>query len=76
MSLVGDDETSGDLLGFVLNDVTRFRAVVMNKYRQYLDQHYIDLLLKKLDLLEHELKVKSYYMSNVQEYSETKGKSR
>lgn len=76
MSLVDDENAGGELLGFVLNDVTRFRAVVMNKYRKYLDQHYIDLLLKKLDLLEHELKVKSYYMSNVQEYSETKGKSR
>ena len=75
MSLVEDDETGGDLISFVLNDVTRFRMIVKNKYRKYLDDHYTEMLLKKIDLLEHELKVKAYYLNEqVQEYTETKGK--
>lgn len=78
MSLIDDNnDESGSFIGFVLNDVTKFRAIIKGKYAQYLDEHYVELLLKKLDLLEHELKVKAYYINEKENiYTETKGKSR
>ena len=78
MTLLDDNnDESGDFIGFVLNDVTRFRGIIKEKYAKYLDEHYIELLLKKLDLLEHELKVKAYYINEKENmYTETRGKSR
>lgn len=78
MSLLDDNNgETGSFIGFVLNDVTKFRAIIKGKYAKYLDEHYVELLLKKLDLLEHELKVKAYYINEREQiYTETKGKSR
>ena len=78
MSLVNDNsDESGSLLGFVLNDVEKFKAVVRGKYAEYLDEHYIELLMKKIDLLERELKVKQfYYNEQINVYEEKKGRSR
>ncbi len=78
MSLLDDDNgESGDFIGFVLNDVMRFRGIIKAKYAKYLDEHYTELLLKKLDLLEHELKMKAYYINEKENmYTETRGKSR
>ena len=45
-------------LRHALNDLDRYRRTIINKYRNYLDKHYVDLLLKKLDVLERELKSK------------------
>lgn len=78
MSLVNDNsDESGSLLGFVLNDVEKFKAIVKGKYAEYLDEHYIELLMKKIDLLERELKVKQfYYNEQINVYEEKKGRSR
>ena len=69
-----------------LNDLTRYREIVEYKYRKYLDDKYINLLLKKIDLLEHEIKskmvykeqLKSYqtYQPVMEEHIEEKGKAR
>lgn len=50
-----EDPTS---LRHALNDLDRYRRTIINKYRNYLDKKYIELLLKKLDVLERELKSK------------------
>lgn len=78
MSLVNDNsDESSSLLGFVLNDVEKFKAIVKGKYAEYLDEHYIELLMKKIDLLERELKVKQfYYNEQINVYEEKKGRSR
>lgn len=77
-TLISDDnDETGSFIGFVLNDVEKFRAIIKGKYAKFLDEHYIELLLKKLDLLEHELKIKAYYINEKQDvYTETRGKSR
>lgn len=55
-----DDEESGDLSGLrsALNDLSRYKDTVNYRYQAYLDEKYVALLLKKIELLEHELKMK------------------
>lgn len=54
-----DDETSDDgRINAVLSDLNRYREIVLNNYRQYLNDKYIELLMKKIELLEYELKKK------------------
>jgi hypothetical protein len=55
-----DDEEGGDLSGLrsALNDLSRYKDTVNARYQAYLDEKYVALLLKKIELLEHELKMK------------------
>ena len=76
ISLMDNDEDNGTGLKEALNDLERYKSIVEYKYRKYLDQKYINLLLKKIDILEHELKMKIIYMQeDVYEMGE-RGKSR
>ncbi|MEG0021678.1 MAG: hypothetical protein RRY22_04850 [Bacilli bacterium] len=52
-----ETEDDGDRNSFrqVLNDLSRYKDVIMYKYKKYLDQKYLKLLLKKIELLEQEL---------------------
>lgn len=68
-------------LKLALNDVAHFKSIIEYKYSKYLDQKYISLLLKKLNLLEHELKLKVIYkqipeLEKETEEKEIRGKSR
>ncbi|MDD2378115.1 MAG: hypothetical protein PHD10_04840 [Bacilli bacterium] len=55
-----DNEEDSDITGLrsALNDLTRYKDIVNYRYQKYLDEKYINLLLKKMALLEHELKLK------------------
>ena len=63
VSLVDDsnDDDSDDSLREALNDLTRYKDMVEYKYRKYLDDKYINLLLKKISLLEREIRAKIVY---------------
>lgn len=88
ISLIDSNEGTDDDSTFrtALNDLTRYREIVEYKYRKYLDDKYINLLLKKIALLEHEIKSKMVYKEQVRSYQnyqpvieqkeEEKGKSR
>ena len=76
ISLMDNDEDDGTGLKEALNDLERYKSIVEYKYRKYLDQKYINLLLKKIDILEHELKMKIIYMQEDVYEMEEKGKSR
>jgi len=56
-----DSNASSDDLRQALNGLVRYKGIVENKYRRYLDDRYIDMLLKKIELLEQELKMKIIY---------------
>ena len=74
-----DDETSDPTnLKLALNDLAHYKSIVEYKYRKYLDEKYINLLLKKIDILEHEIKTKMVYkqMDDYNEYEEVKDKAR
>ena len=56
-----ESNASSDDLRQALDGLVRYKAIVENKYRRYLDERYINMLLKKIDLLEQELKKKIIY---------------
>ncbi len=60
IEFIEGDNDDGSTLNEVLNDVTRYKDIINYKYRKYLGDAYVDLLLKKLELLEYELKIKLY----------------
>lgn len=80
ISLTEDDSNEDPAtIAQALNDLSRYKDIIEYKYRKYLDDKYIDILLKKVNLLEHELKTKLIYKQmNTYSYveEETKGKSR
>lgn len=44
-----------------LDNIERYRSIVEYKYRKYLDDKFINLLLKKINLLEKQIKNKMIY---------------
>lgn len=61
-----NDSDTGDALREALNDLSRYKNIIQYKYRKYLDEKYLKILLKKIALLEYELNSK---IMNIQEYS-------
>ena len=51
-----------------LNEVSKLRMELINKYRKHLEKEEADLMNKKLDILEQELKLRLYYLE--QNYQE------
>lgn len=64
MIIESDDESADDsALRQALDDLTRYKDIIEYKYRKYLDDKYINILLKKISLIEGELKSKIIYKS-------------
>ena len=59
-----------------LNDLTRYKNMVSNIYRKYLEEKYITLLLNKIALLEQEIKMKLVVLPEKEEEYDMGGKSR
>lgn len=72
-----DDEDSG-AIDIALNDLTRYRKTIENNYRIFLDKLYYDLLMKKIKVIENELKMKQMYLKATYQdtYEQSKGKGR
>ena len=60
-----NDSDSGESIREALNDLTRYKDIITYKYRKYLDEKYLKLLMKKITILEYELNSK---LINYQEY--------
>ena len=58
ITVLEEDDTDGGHLMFALNDLERYRRMVINNYKKYLEEKYIKLLMNKMDLIEQELKSK------------------
>lgn len=69
-----DDET-GASYHEGLDELSKIRLELNNKYRKYLEKEEADILEKKLDLLEMELKNRLFYFENNYEHTH-EGKSR
>lgn len=69
-----DDTTSGDVLA-AYTELDRLRNIMLYKYHEYLRKEFIDKYLKKLYVLELELK-KVHVMELTEEIAENKGKGR
>ncbi len=72
--ITSDDTTSGDVLA-AYTELDRIRNILLYKYNEYLRKEFIDKYLKKLYVLELELK-KVHVMELTEEIAETKGKGR
>ena len=66
INMTDDSDDSSDFRQ-ALNDITRFKEIVEYKYRKYLDDRYINLLLKKVSVLEREIKSKLVFKKMKQE---------
>lgn len=56
------DDDTGSAYHEGLNEVSKLRMELLNKYRKHLEEEYVSLTEKKLDILENELKVRLYYL--------------
>ncbi|MCM1371316.1 MAG: hypothetical protein NC181_05485 [Clostridium sp.] len=61
--LEDEDNDSSDVIK-ALNEIARYKSIIINKYQKYLDEKYMKLLLKKIDFLEEELKQKIIFMND------------
>ena len=66
-----DDSSDGETLREALNDLTRYKNIIEYKYKKYMDEKYLKILLKKIALLEYELNSKFISIENYQ-YEEEK----
>ena len=70
------DDSDGDIME-VLDNIERYKGIIEYKYRKYLDDKYINLLNKKLNLVERKIKAKLIYKQlDLEEKEEVRGKSR
>lgn len=58
ITVLDEDDTDAGHLMFALNDLDRYRRLVMNNYRVYLDKKYLKILMDKMELIEQELRSK------------------
>lgn len=77
INILDESDDDGDLRQ-ALNDLTRYKSIVRHKYKKFLDDKYIDLLTKKISMLERELKSKIVYktMNNDESIKEERRKNR
>ena len=76
-----NDDATSDGLELALNETEKFRMELINKYKKYLSEEKQNLMEKKLEILEDEIKLRMQYFLTEQmqrEYSSSKseGKSR
>lgn len=65
-----DDSDNGESLREALNDLTRYKSIIAHKYQKYLDEKYLSILVKKINILEYELNSKLINYQNYDVYEE------
>lgn len=58
MNIIDDDEDDSESLELVIDDMERYKALIINKYSKFLDKRYLTSLLKKIGYVERELQRK------------------
>lgn len=59
------DSDNGDAIREALNDLTRYKSIIAHKYKKYLDEKYLRVLIRKIALLEYELNSKLIYTNEI-----------
>lgn len=70
-----DDETGEESVTLSLNEIAKFKELLDTKYKEYMKEKEYKLMLKKLEILENEVKLRKLYL-NSKENSEKKSKGR
>jgi len=79
LSVEDDDaDSEGDVekIDVVLDDLSRYKSIIQNNYRVHLEQAYYEILIKKIEVIEAELKKKREYINNYFQEKENSKKSR
>ncbi len=73
-TVIDDDDDDADNLELVIDDVARYKSIIMNKYSKFLDKKYIKQLLRKVGMVELELNQKLKELTK--QNTKSQGKSR
>lgn len=76
LSYIYEDDSGDDApLHLVLDEIAKFKSLIIGKYKEYMEEEENKLLLKKLEILEAEVKLRLNYIYQQNEiYEEKKGK--
>lgn len=58
ISMEDKDDDDGTKLDIVLNETTKFQRELINKYHKYVDEQKLELMLKKVEIIEKEIKLR------------------
>ena len=67
MNIVDDDDSDPDNLALVMDDLERYKMIIINKYSKFLDKGYLRTLLKKVGFVERELDMRIRQLSQEME---------
>ena len=70
--LFDSDNTDPSSFMLALNEIEKFRQLIMFKYKEYMDKKEYNILIKKLEILEQEVKNKINYVYQEEFYLEEK----
>lgn len=70
--LFDSDNTDPSSFMLALNEIEKFRQLIMFKYKEYMDKKEYNILIKKLEILEQEVKNKMSYVYQEEFYLEEK----
>lgn len=81
MQVVCEDDDTGEGLDIVLDEANKFKMELINKYRKYIEEEELELMFKKIEIVEKELNLRKKaieYTNGYGQYEEelTEGKSR
>ena len=74
--LLIDDDDSGDTYREALNQIEKFRQEVKNKYRKYLKQKELEMMSKKLVILQKEANKRLLEIQNSYKYENENRRSK
>lgn len=63
------DET-GEAYQIALDEANKLRMEILNKYKKYITKEKLELMLKKISIIEEELKLRVEILINTQKYNE------
>lgn len=63
LTVLEDEDDDSEALELVIDDVERYKLIIINKYSKFLDKRYITTLLKKVGMVEKELMAKMRELS-------------
>ena len=70
--LFDSDNTDPSSFMLALNEIEKFRQLIMFKYKEFMDKKEYNILIKKLEILEQEVKNKMNYVYQEEFYLEEK----
>ena len=70
-----EDDTGEESVELALNEMSKFRNLLETKYKEYMEEKEYKLMIKKIEILENEVKLRKLYL-NSKDMEEKKSKGR